>query len=148
MNETKCDKISRKHTILKVIGITALTFLILVSIADAAQLADVPNSGSNNVSDLNKTIENDIKTQDKAIEINPQNSTAWTIKGIDFGLSGKSNEAIKAFDKAIEINPQYSDAWKNKGIALDYLNKSDEAIKAFDKVIDIKPRDSKAWYYK
>jgi len=50
MNETKCDKISRKHTILKVIGITALAFLILVSIADAAQLADVPNSGSNNVS--------------------------------------------------------------------------------------------------
>ena len=95
MNKAKCDKISRKHTILKVIGITALTFLILVSIADAAQLADVPNSGSNNVSDLNKTIENDIKTQDKAIEINPQDPIAWGDKGYALGNLGKSDEAIK-----------------------------------------------------
>jgi hypothetical protein len=33
MDETKCYKPSRKHTIIKVLGITALALLMLVSIA-------------------------------------------------------------------------------------------------------------------
>jgi hypothetical protein len=47
-----------------------------VGIASATQLAYIPNSSSNNVSNLSNALENDIKTQDRAIEINPQNSTA------------------------------------------------------------------------
>jgi hypothetical protein len=31
-------------------------------------------------SNLNKTFENDIKTQDKALQINPQNPMAWIEK--------------------------------------------------------------------
>ena len=37
MNKAKCDKASRKHTIITVLGITALVLLMLVSIAGAAQ---------------------------------------------------------------------------------------------------------------
>ena len=41
MNEAKCDKASRKHTIITVLGITALALLMLVSIAGAAQSSNV-----------------------------------------------------------------------------------------------------------
>ncbi len=75
-------------------------------IASAEQLADIPNSSSNNVSNLNNALENDIKTQDKAIGINPLNSTAWKNKGLVLDNLNKSDEVIKAYDKAIEIDSQ------------------------------------------
>ena len=37
MNEDKCDKASRKQTIITSLEITALALLMLVSIADAVQ---------------------------------------------------------------------------------------------------------------
>ena len=145
MNKTKCDKSSRKHTIIKVLEITAMAFLILVSIADATQIADVPNSSSNNQDHLSKAYENEIKTQDTAIEINPQDAEAWKNKGLALVILQKPEEAIKAFDKAIEINPQNSDVWTGEGLALIELNKYDEAIKAFDEAIEINPQNSDAW---
>src|SRR5208283_3957332 len=99
------DNASQRHIILMVLGITALAFLILVNIASAAQLP-------------NKELENDIKIQDNAVTIDPQNSTAWYSKGVDLDRLGKYDEAIIACDKAIKINPQYSDAWNSKGVAL------------------------------
>ena len=141
MKKMRYHKASKGHTIIKVFGFSMLVFLIIVSIANAEAFEGIPNSSSNNVSNLNKTLENDIKTQDIAIEINPQDSMAWNNKGIDLGLSGKSDEAIKAFEKAIEINPQDSKAWYHKGNVLSDLNKSDEAIKAYDKEIEIDPQD-------
>jgi tetratricopeptide (TPR) repeat protein len=142
MNDDKCDKASRKYTIITVLGITALALLILVSIASAEKSADIPDSESNDHADLNKYVEKNMKTQDIAIEINPQYSDediaieinpqysdAWNNKGDALSQQNKFDKAAKAFDKAIEINPQNTDAWNNKGDALTKLNKSNEAKK-------------------
>ena len=75
MTKAIYDKASRNHTLIKALGITLLAFFILVSIAEAIPLADILNSGSNNVSNLNKSNEA-IKAYDKAIEITPQDSAA------------------------------------------------------------------------
>ena len=83
------DKASRSPTLIKALGITLLAFFFLVSITGAIPLADILNSGSNNVSNLNKSNET-IKAYDKA---------------------NNSDEALKELDKAIEINPQDSNAW-------------------------------------
>ena len=48
-----------------------------------------------------------MKTLDKAIEINPQNSMAWNNKGSALAHLNKYDEAIKAYDKAIETNSHY-----------------------------------------
>ena len=41
MNEDKCDKASRKHTIITVLGIASMILLMLVNIAGAAQSTNV-----------------------------------------------------------------------------------------------------------
>jgi tetratricopeptide (TPR) repeat protein len=143
MNDDKCDKASRKYTIITVLGITALALLILVSIANAEKSADISDSESNDHADLNKYVEKNMKTQDIAIEINPQYSDAWTGKELALSQQNKFDKAAKAFDKAIEINPQNTDAWNNKGDALTKLNKSNEAKKAYDKAIEIDSQNSK-----
>src|SRR5208337_4297391 len=114
------DKTSSSPTFMKALGTTLLAFFLLVSISGAIPLADILNSGSDNVSNLNKFNET-TKAYDKA---------------------NNSDEALKELDKAIEINPQDSNAWIYKGNVLSNLNKFDEAIIAYDKAIEIDPRNS------
>jgi superkiller protein 3 len=105
MNETNCDKASREHTIIMVLGITALALLMLVSIAGAAQSTNVWfHKGSELMS--SEKYNEAIKAYDKAIEINPLNWNAWYAKGIALEKLGKSNEATKAYKKAVELNPK------------------------------------------
>jgi tetratricopeptide (TPR) repeat protein len=98
--------------------------------------------------DLNNTYEKDIKIQDEAIRIDPQNETAWTNKGFALYLLNKYDEALASYDKAIEINPKDSDAWKDKGDVLYRLKKYDKAIMAYDKAIELNPKDEAIWYFK
>ena len=98
MKKATYDKASRRRTIITALGITVLAFLILVSIAGATQDPMVWNYKGNVLSDQNS----------KAIEINPQNSIDWYIKGNDLYNSNKFDESTEAYDKAIEINPQDS----------------------------------------
>jgi hypothetical protein len=98
------------------LGIAVLAFLVLISIAGATQPAAVSDSGGE---PLKNFYDKDVKTQDKAIEINPQNSTVWTDKGIDLGLPGKSEESITADDKVIRSNSHNSIDWTTKRNAFD-----------------------------
>jgi YVTN family beta-propeller protein len=50
MREKICNEESRGHTIIILSGITALTLLMLINVANAAQFAYIPNINSNNVS--------------------------------------------------------------------------------------------------
>jgi acetyltransferase-like isoleucine patch superfamily enzyme len=77
MNKATYDNASKMHTIIMTLGITMLMLLILVSLACAGSFASIPNSGSNNISNLNKSDEA-ITAYDKAIEINPQYPLACT----------------------------------------------------------------------
>ncbi len=106
MNEAKCDKASRRHTIIKALGITVFEFLILVSIAVVGESSNVL-----------------------------QSSNAWVHKGNELLSSAKFNEALAAYDKAIEINPKNEDAWLHKAAHLLSSEKYNEALEAYDKVI-------------
>jgi tetratricopeptide (TPR) repeat protein len=74
-----------------------------------------------------------IKAFDKAIELDPQNETAWKTEGEIFHQNGKYNEAVQAYDKAIEIEPGDFGAWHNKGVDLDLLGKTNESKAALAK---------------
>jgi len=138
MNEDKCDKASRKHTIITVLGIASMMLLMLVNIAGAVQSSNawvqegrmLTNSGKYNEA---------IMAYNKAIEIDPQNYLAWNGRGVVLDELGKFDEAIKAYNKAIEIDPQYFEAWTNKEVDLVNLNKYDEATASYENGIKINP---------
>jgi tetratricopeptide (TPR) repeat protein len=100
------NKASRRHIFIAVLEIAVLVFLVLISIAGAEQLAGAPNYGSNTVDKLDKAHEEDIQTQDKALQRNPLDSDAWRIKGLDLVDLKRFDEAMMANDQAIKINPQ------------------------------------------
>jgi|GEM_PF-2752163 superkiller protein 3 len=126
---------SRRHAFVAVLGIAFRAFLVLISIASATQSVNSTNSGGN-------YLEKGIKTQEEALQRNPQDENAWVHKGDDFADLKRYDEAIIAYDQAIQINPRDSDAWEAKGDILVKLGRSDEAIRAYNKAIEINPQDS------
>ena len=54
----------------------------------------------------------------RAVELAPEYSAAWSIKGMIAHRSGNTNEAIESFARAIELNP--NDANAHQGIAIAY----------------------------
>jgi tetratricopeptide (TPR) repeat protein len=103
-----------------------------------------------------------LKAEDKAIELEPLNTTLLIQKGFLIAnmadIFENQNEsiyedAIKEFDKAIALDPRNKDAWNWKGNVLDSrLKRYDEALVAYEKAIEIggtnasdKVLLSKAW---
>ena len=136
------------HTFITFLGITALAFLMLMSIAGATQSVPVPefSSNSENIRTLDPALKNSyekqLKEQDEALQKNPFDSEAWKFKAFDLAMLHRYDEAIIAYDQAIKVNPKDSDAWFQKGDMLhDELNRSIEAIKTYYKAIELNPKD-------
>lgn len=90
-------------------------------------------------------MEEALQAYDKAIELDPQFTSAWDGKGLALYGLGRYEEALQAFDKAIELDPQLENSLCNKGLALYGLGKDEEAIEAFDKAIELNPQSALAW---
>mmetsp|Transcript_35322 Transcript_35322/g.40099 ORF Transcript_35322/g.40099 Transcript_35322/m.40099 type:complete len:123 (+) Transcript_35322:1888-2256(+) len=52
---------------------------------------------------------------DRAIRVEPNNSTAYVNKGSILCSLGEYEEAIRSFDRAVELNPDSAVAFGNKG---------------------------------
>jgi tetratricopeptide (TPR) repeat protein len=79
MKKAIYDKASSRYIFTTFFGIMMLVFLILVSIAGTAQSTNVWFHIGSELMSSEKYNES-IKAYEKAIEINPQDSDAWTIK--------------------------------------------------------------------
>ncbi|MFZ3165997.1 MAG: tetratricopeptide repeat protein [Candidatus Methanoperedens sp.] len=97
---------------------------------------------------LRKKFDLALKSFEKAIEIKPDSSEAWSNKCITLNNLGRYDEALKAAEKVMELKPDSSEAWSNKGITLNNLGRYDEALKAAKKAIEIKPDNINAWFNK
>ena len=62
---------------------------------------------------------------DKAIELNPNDDSAWDKRGVVLERLGQYEQALISHDKAIEPNPNDESAWDNRGVALfRFMNRS------------------------
>jgi tetratricopeptide (TPR) repeat protein len=92
----------------------------------------------------------------EAIEIEPMNAYAWTMKGAalsNLATKRRSDalyqEAMQCYDKSLEIEPMNANAWKLKGYVHRLSGRYQEAIQCYDKALAINPRvDAMLWFYK
>jgi predicted O-linked N-acetylglucosamine transferase (SPINDLY family) len=82
----------------------------------------------------------------KAIELNPNNASAYSNLGIALKELKRLDEALASYDKAIAIKPDYAEAYYNRGIALNELKRYEEALASYDRAIKIKPDYAEAYY--
>ncbi len=81
----------------------------------------------------------------KAIEIDPNNATAYRNRGLAYKSLGNNEQAIQDYDKAIELNPQYLDAYISRGIAYCTLSNFEQGRRDFNMAIKLNPKDAGAY---
>ena len=81
----------------------------------------------------------------KAIEINPEYTEVYAIRGLIYSGQGEYDHAIEDFTKAIEINSEYADAYCAR--ARNYLSQGEwnHAIEDSTKAIEINPEYTDAY---
>lgn len=108
---------------------------------------------------INGSYEEAIQAYDKAIQIDPENSSAWISKGHISSFMDKTDETRKEYEIALGIlnqtleeNPQDASAWIDKGIALSCLGRDAEAsdarekgLEIYNQIIQKNPIDANAW---
>ena len=93
-----------------------------------------------------RKLEEEIKSYEKAIEIDPKDKHAWNDMGYVYDEIGKHKKAIESYEKAIEIDPKYVTAWYNVGVAYQKIKNYEIAIKSYEKAIEINPKKIGAWF--
>ena len=74
-----------------------------------------------------------VRCFDTAIDLDPNDASAWCHKAITFGLLKWHEESLDCFETAISIDPQNAVAWYGKGMVLRKLGREKEAQSAMVK---------------
>ncbi|MFM8333598.1 MAG: tetratricopeptide repeat protein [Candidatus Methylumidiphilus sp.] len=81
----------------------------------------------------------------KALELDPQNVSAWGNLGVILAGENRPVEAEAAFRKALELDPQSADAWNGLGNLLSDRKRLAEAEDAHRKALELDPQHVLAW---
>ena len=82
----------------------------------------------------------------KAIELNPDSATAYSIRGAIYYRLNDFNGAIADFNKAVALNPGDYRNFYNRGLAHVKLNDFRKAIEDFSGAIQLNPNDADSYY--
>jgi len=85
--------------------------------------------------------EDALEALEKALEINPEDEFALSMKVFALVSLGRYEDALEALEKALEINPEAAPALSQKGLALAYLGRHEDALEALNKALEINPKD-------
>ena len=91
-----------------------------------------------------------LQAYDRALQIQPHNSSVLALQGGIFHELGRYEEALQAFDKAQEIGFSSEDDWRwgalsqERGLALAALGREQEASESYQKAIDASRQQFKA----
>lgn len=88
--------------------------------------------------------DNAISISEEVIKEDPQNYTAYNIKGISLCYKSKFEEGMKNIDKALELKGDYSLAIFNKALAYELFAHYSEALEWYHKALQT---DKNVWSY-
>ena len=82
----------------------------------------------------------------QAIEFNPDNATAYSIRGAIYYRLNNFNSAIADFNKAVELNPADYRSFYNRGLAHVKLKDYLAAERDFSRALELNPSDEDSRY--
>ena len=72
-----------------------------------------------------------IQALDKATNLDPSHSTAWSLKSYCLYMQGRYQEALQSLERFLELVPNEPYELYNKGVVLQELGRTEEAAEAF-----------------
>nr|WP_320058827.1 tetratricopeptide repeat protein [uncultured Bacteroides sp.] len=89
--------------------------------------------------------EKEIERLTKIIEENPEDSSAFFLRGIVLDSQKQYEEAIRDYDKAIELDPENTNIYISKAGAFQLLKRYEESILDYNKAIELDPNNASAF---
>lgn len=86
-----------------------------------------------------------IEVLNKALEINPEYSNAWSWLGAVYNDLGDTGKAIECNNKAIEIDPKNALAWNNLGVSYSHIGDFDKSVEYYKKATQLDPNLMYSW---
>ena len=90
-----------------------------------------------------------LKDADRMVEENPQNATAWCIRGMSYNnVLGQYDVAIESYNRGLALDPQNAICWLGKSVTLQNMRQYDEANACFETACRLDPtlRDYRIQY--
>ncbi len=78
-----------------------------------------------------------IESYERAIEINPDFTSAYDNLGVVYAKKGRFGEAIQNFEKAITLDPHFPSPHNNLGATYGEQGRYDEALKEFEEALKL-----------
>ena len=82
---------------------------------------------------------------ERALEIEPQDASAWFNLGAALGGLGDLAGAEAAYRRALERDPQYAEAWSNLAGLLRAAGRVEEGLAAYRRALEANPRLAPVW---
>ena len=73
------------------------------------------------------------------VERNPDDASAYNVRGSAYGRAGRLNDAIEDFNTAIRLNPGFYQAYANRALVLRRLGRDDDAFQDYNRAIQLNP---------
>jgi tetratricopeptide (TPR) repeat protein len=86
-----------------------------------------------------------IKEFGRAIELNPEDATAYYNRGLTHARSRNYARAIEDLGRAIELNPRDAAAYYNRGLAYARSQDYARAIEDYDRAVELNPKSPAAY---
>ena len=90
--------------------------------------------------------QNALKTYEKALEIEPDNTAVLINMGYTYQLTGNNDEAIRTYLEALKIDPYDAMGWVNLGNAYQKTGDETTALAIYQKAIEMNPWNPVALY--
>lgn len=84
----------------------------------------------------------------KAIDVDPDDYEAWSLRGRVLVTLGRAQEGIEAHEQATTINPNSAEAWHAMGVGMNALGRNAEALECYEQSIRCNDGYAQAWYDK
>jgi Flp pilus assembly protein TadD len=82
---------------------------------------------------------------DDALELDPNNSQIWDLRGVSLSHLGLMDEAQESFEVALDIKPDNAQAWSNLGILYASQGRFEEAVNSFDHSLELEKANDEVW---
>ncbi|MFW9965555.1 MAG: tetratricopeptide repeat protein [Candidatus Thorarchaeota archaeon] len=87
-----------------------------------------------------------LKAVKKHLEENPDDASAWNVRGVLLANKTEFGAALRCLDRAIRLDPNLAEAYTNRGRVLMALghDKAGSALESFDKALRLSPGNMEA----
>jgi len=121
---------AERNPVKKILIHLALVVLVLLTCGCSAQS---PAAGTTAAPAIAEKIHASQEDYDGPVRSDPENSTAWLIRGMYYNnANGQYEEALRSYNRSLELDPGSGLAWYGKGVTLWNMQRFNESATCFE----------------